>query len=108
MCCDLQGPRRWVPPNEVASIFYEEQVILFSQIKTSEEAVEEEEENGQIWGEEKAERDLPLLPLPPIYPSFPRFLRPLPACFTSLLSLSQNHPPSSSFSSPSITTTYPI
>lgn len=44
---DLQGPRRWVPPNEVASIFHEEQVILFSQIKTGKE-VEEEEKKGQI------------------------------------------------------------
>lgn len=30
----LWGPYPWVLPNEVASIFYEEQVILFSQIKT--------------------------------------------------------------------------
>lgn len=43
----LQGPCPWVLPNEVASIFYEEQVILFSQIKTGEEE-EEEEERGQI------------------------------------------------------------
>lgn len=43
----LQGPYPWVLPNEVAFIFYEEQVILFSQIKTGKER-EEEEERGQI------------------------------------------------------------
>lgn len=75
----LQGLCRWVPPNEVASIFYEEQVILFSQIKTGEGGGGGGGgERGQIQGEESKPENrsflsslfLPFTPLPLLPPPF--------------------------------------
>lgn len=121
----LQGPCRWVPPNEVASIFYEEQVILFSQIKTGkgEEEEVEEEERGQIHGEErKAEKNRAFLSslFFLFAPLFLPLLPPASVCFTLLLRFTQKQPsppslfaftatPINPISSPAISpSTYPL